>query len=211
MIEVADILGSQSSWRTAAEAGGESADSATEAALVGLNSALTVLLENLAALDYPAVPGIIPPEADLDSRVRKLEATVGAPVPRVLVAFWRLVGGVSLVDLEEYAHVEFWEAHGVASPHGFCDGVHVDPCSADWVESALQEFIDRAEDPDLSLEHPYLLSLAPDGYHKDNISGGAPHGVDVGDDWLAQWQNFSWQGLLRMTTTLPHKAKPLEQ
>jgi hypothetical protein len=203
MIDVADILRSQSAWSTAAQTGGDAAASAASVGLAGLKSAVITLLENLATLDYPMVPGVIPPEADLDFRVRQLEATIGAPVPCGLVAFWRLVGGVSLVDLTAYAHVEFWEAHGVAGPHGFCDGVHVDPCSIDWVESTLQDFMDRVDDAELPPEQRHLLSLAPDGYHKDNISGGAPYGVEVGGDWLAPWQNFSWPGARRPVSAPP--------
>jgi hypothetical protein len=42
----------------------------------------------------------------------------------------------------------------------------------------------------------FVLTLAPDGYHKDNISGGA-YGVRLGSGWLAQWEDFAWGGPTR--------------
>jgi hypothetical protein len=195
MIEVEAIVEAQSTWRAAARAGGDAAAAAASRSLIGLRKAATTVLENLTELDYPAVPGIISPEPGLESRIQCLETVVGGAVPPILVSFWRLVGGLSFVDVNRYTHVDFWRARGITGPDGYCDAIYVDPCSTAWVEFAMQDFSDFIEDSGLSLPaRPYLLSLAPDGYHKDNISGGAPYSLEIGGDWLAPWQNFSWSG-----------------
>jgi hypothetical protein len=54
-----------------------------------------------------------------------------------------------------------------------------------------------AEDPDVAPPEHYPLSLSPDGYHKGNISGGAPYEMQVGGVWLAPVENFAWSGALR--------------
>jgi hypothetical protein len=46
------------------------------------------------------------------------------------------------------------------------------------------------------------LSLSPDGFHKDNISGGAPYGVLAGSSWKPIWRNFEWWGRVRPVTAL---------
>jgi hypothetical protein len=105
-----------------------------------------------------------------------------------------MVGGVSFVDLAEYAHVTFWRERGIVGPDGYCDGLHVDSCDNDWLTFALEDFPDMAGATDPVSAQPYLLSLSPDGYHKDNISGGDPYGMLVQGDWLAPLENFSWTG-----------------
>ena len=202
MINAEAIVQAQRAWRTAVAVGDDEAQVAAAAALGGLGDAVRVLLENLAALGYPDVPGLIPPSKHIDVRLRKLGAKVGA-VPPILAAFWRSVGGVSLVDLEDYEHVDFWDAIGVAGPDGFCDGAHVHACRSEWVKFTVQDFIDQAEDPDVPPDGSYLLSLAPDGYHKDNISGGAAYGLDAGAGWLAPWRNFAWTGARRPDSAPP--------
>ena len=52
----------------------------------------------------------------------------------------------------------------------------------------------KSTDPGPGDDEPYLLPIAPDGYHKDNISGGAPYGMALRGAWLAPLENFSWTG-----------------
>ena len=67
----------------------------------------------------------------------------------------------------------------------------------------MQDFSDLAVDSALPADGRYLLSLAPDGYHKDDISGGAPYSIAVGGGWLAPWQNFAWTGARRPVSSPP--------
>jgi hypothetical protein len=198
MIDPAALVKVQRRWRTAAFAGGESAQAAADAAFAGLRDALAILLDNLAGLGYPEVPGLVASAPGLDDRLRRLEAAIGGSVPPVVVRFWQSIGGISLVDLEGYRHVDFWSSRGISGPDGYCDGVYVHACSAEWVEFAVGEFIDLSQELDFPpREEPHLLSLSPDGYHKDKFSGGPSYGVNVDRGWLASWQHFAWTGLRR--------------
>jgi hypothetical protein len=179
----------QRAWLAAAATGGTTAASATNAALRGMREAALVILDNLARAGYPRVPGIIEPVGDVDARISRIEEHTGGRVPPVLAAFWRIVGGFSLVDLEHYSHVAFWESRDMIGVPEYCDGVHIDACDDDWEENAIAEFDSSHEE-----EHSFLLSLAPDGYHKDDISGGPAYGMSLGNDWLAPFDNFSWVG-----------------
>ncbi|MBA3404912.1 MAG: hypothetical protein H0U13_09560 [Gemmatimonadaceae bacterium] len=117
---------------------------------------------------------------------------MGGPVPPALASLWRIVGGVSLIDLKTYAHVEFWESSGVFEEPEYCNGVHIDACDDELVESVINDFDDSSKD-----DEPFLLPIAPDGYHKDNISGGLPYGMALQSNWLAPLENFEWTGMQR--------------
>jgi len=132
-----------------------------------------------------------PSPADLDARVAEVEARTGVQIPRIVREFWRVVGGVSFVDLENYQHGVFWSELGIAGRYGFCDGFHVDACDTDWIAFTLEDYESYAEDDDLP---SFRYSLAPDGYHKDNISGGPPYAVGRNSAWQPTWENFSWSG-----------------
>ena len=59
----------------------------------------------------------------------------------------------------------------------------------------------------LDLEY-YYFELAPDGYHKDNISGGMPYGVRPGKVWLPTWEHFEWSGSRRPKSAWRPKSAP---
>lgn len=197
MLEMADVIRAQRDWAHVAAAGGPAAQAAATAALQGFNRAIAVLAKNLRALGYPKVPGRILPEPGLPARIQRLEAALGAQVPPTLRVFWEVVGGVSLADLDDYRHATFWKDRGIEGPDGYCDALHLDPCSKAWLEFAEQDHADWADDPDLPAGSTYLLSLSPDGYHKDNISGGESYGVWTGEDSGAVLRNFAWTGRVR--------------
>jgi hypothetical protein len=191
-LSIESVIAAQQAWQEAARTSDEAAASAATAAFDGLIAATEALVRNLGALGFPDIPGRIAPEPRVRQRVATLERHVGGRVPPVLAEFWSRVGGISLVDLENYAHVPFFDTHRLRGRSEFCDGIHVDRCSASWLRFALDDYNDLRDDPDLAPPDAYMLSLSPDGYHKDNISGGDPYGVNVDDGWLAPWRNFEW-------------------
>lgn len=186
MIDPARILERQRRWRTAAVAGAAAAQEDATEAFIGCAAALRTIGSELAALDYPVRSIVVPPTSDLDALVRDLERRARIVVPLVLVAFWRHVGGVSFVDLGDYAHVAFWEAAGVSGEY-CCDGVMVDACTQEWVDFCVGDIEDQADD-----DGPRVIALSPDDLHKDNVSGGSPYGVASDGGWLAAWENFGW-------------------
>lgn len=85
----------------------------------------------------------------------------------------------------------------------FCDGLVVEPCSREWVDFICGDFRDWPENWPEATPEPFILSLSPDGYHKDNISGGASYGLFLGESWKPTWQYFEWPGARRPLSAPP--------
>ncbi|MBM3125679.1 MAG: hypothetical protein FJZ87_11520 [Chloroflexi bacterium] len=185
-----EILNSQKIWLTAEDA---RLEHLANESLKKCAEAVSVLIRNLKEVgyDWAAVEPI--PRASLERSIETVEKSIGSPVPPILVEFWEKVGGVSLVDLKDYRHTEFWMEHKLVPPAGFCDGLHVDACSDEWAHFICDDFVDW-KDYQSDGSDEFLLSLSPDGFHKDDISGGAPYGVHGGSSWRPVWENFSWSG-----------------
>lgn len=162
--------------------------------------ALAVLGGNLKSFGYPWVSFEPFPAQELRRNIQTIETNTGLAIPGILAAFWERVGGISFLDLDNYRHVGFWQKQGVIPPNGFADGLHIDACSKGWANSICSDFIDWQEYFTRGDAEHFLFSLAPDGYHKDNISGGSPYGLYAGSSWKPVWQNFEWSGRTRPVT-----------
>jgi hypothetical protein len=196
--ELDAILAAQQSWRLAARAGERIARPAAERACATMSEALDVLAGNLASLGYPPFAGRVPASPGLARRIHKIQRRLGGYLPPALKVFWQIVGGVSFVDLDSYAHVAFWHDRGMEGPQLCCDGLYIDACDDDWFDCMIDDLDDRRttaapSDPVAVFELP----IAPDGLHKDNRSGGQPYAVVSSDDWLAPLRNFRWSGVKR--------------
>ncbi|MEZ5442060.1 MAG: hypothetical protein R3F15_11280 [Lysobacterales bacterium] len=203
MVNPLSIRDSHDEWRQLAEAGGAEAERYARRCLAGCARAVDRLVINLSAIGYPSIPGRVPPEINVDEVVANLESQLQDPLPTILKLFWETVGGISLVDFDGYRHVDFWDSHDVEGPNGYSDGVVVEAYQPDWVDMVLSEHDALQDDPDVPADDTFLICLAPDGYHKDDISGGAPYGLQVGDGWLAPWLHFRWSG-----AAIPTSAQP---
>jgi hypothetical protein len=198
------ILSAQQNWRLAARADEPSARAAAEQACTTMSEAIDVLAGNLAAIGYPRFAGRIPTTPGLARRIKKIERRLGAPLPPALKVFWHIVGGVSLVDLDGYAHVRFWQEQGLTDPKVCCDGLYLDGCDDEWFDCMVDE-LDARPAAGKGAPEPFELPLSPDGPRKDNVSGGAPYAVIPGTDWLAPLRHFRWRGSAR-THTAPTKS-----
>ncbi len=210
MIELEAILAAQAEWQAARASGPDSQRQLAAQAFDGCRAALQVLGQNLKASDYPWVRIETVPPAELTENVRRIERVIGASIPEaslpeILVLFWQRIGGVALIDLESYRHVDFWERRQINSGAPFCDGLYIEACSQAWADFVCADYLDWGENWPPESGQPFLLSLSPDGYHKDNISGGAPYGLCLGEPWTPVWQNFEWAGPRR-----PESAPPGE-
>ena len=178
-----EIIENQRAWKAL------SADDEATISVVALESlskcadAIAVLSENLRNIGYVWVSSEKIPTIALERYVQIIETKTGLSIPKILIGFWKLVGGVSFIDLENYRHTDFWENHKIISQRGFADGLHIEVCKDEWTSFVCDEYIDWKEyfAPDES--EAFVLSLSPDGYHKDNISGGAPYGVSAESAW----------------------------
>jgi len=202
MIEIEKILEKQRAWQ-AAPTGDESEIS--RMALESLSNcakSIAVLSRNLKKIGYGWVSSTSVPANELEANIRMIEAKTGLSVPKILVMFWKTVGGISFVDLERYRHVNFWHQHSITSPQGFADGLHVYSCNREWASYICDEYEEWQDDDQQAEAETFLLELSPDGYHKDDISGGEPYGVFGESAWKPIWQNFEWAGVAKPATVL---------
>lgn len=178
------------------------AEATARAALRTCRDALDILLARLQEEGFPTrIPGRIRVDPrDVETAVDLLPERP----PRVLQLFWEQIGAIRLADSYEESHADFFRARGIfgASPHRTTDALWVNgpepgwiECLHDRVESWRDEWADDFDDDEVEVE-PFLISLSPDHYHKDNISGGGPYGIELGDD---DWQptfggDFAWIG-----------------
>ena len=193
------ILENQRAWQAL------SADDESVVSAIALESlskcadAIPVLSENLKHIGYVWVSSERIPADVLERNVQIVETKTGLSIPKVLVGFWKLIGGVSFVDLETYQHVRFWKENKIFTRKGFADGLHIDACNDEWASFTCDDYIEWFT-PDESKD--FLLSLSPDGYHKDNFSGGSPYGVFTESAWKPIWQNFEWSSEIHPVTAL---------
>jgi hypothetical protein len=132
-----------------------------------IGDSIRVLAERLKergfVFDRPAevFPG---PQSGAAEAIARIEREVG-PVPLALRLFWLKVGSVNFCG----RHSE-WEGHEYADP------LFVYPPSSAIEE--LEEFLaDKAER--LRCRFPYLVPIAPDSYHKEDVSGGMWYNVTI--------------------------------
>jgi hypothetical protein len=136
-----------------------------------------LLAERLALRGWTALWGHLhhPPSAEDSAIIHDIEQFTGAPLPASLRAFWDTVGGIDFVwnyknnrpapDLgPDLAMVEM-------------DPLYVDPPG--HTKCLLTEWEERRSRVDPDLDDPCNLDLAPDRYHKANISGGSPYGIEL--------------------------------
>ena len=164
-----------------------------DAALSTCLQAVELLEGRLREMGYPVSPLITPPKNGLTRRIERIESHTGLAVPALLKRMWAIVGGLQFVDLEDYSHVGFWDRLGIKGKKGFCDGVCIDSCTKDWLEFTIEDFDNLCED---DAEDEFYYSISPDGYHKDDISGGDSYGVRDGD-WMPELLNFKWSGSVK--------------
>jgi hypothetical protein len=93
-----------------------------------------------------------------------LNAGIG-PIPLSLEAFWSVVGSVDFIGRHPW-WPEMSDPLVVGSPEGALAELE------NWREWA-------DEDPDGA--GPFLMAIAPDALHKDNVSGGEPYGIRLPD------------------------------
>lgn len=197
MFELEPVLNAQREWQIALASGEPRLKRFAMEALKRCSDAVAILSTNLNEIGYRWVSIDSVAEDRLNRNITLIEEAIGSFIPDILVLFWKQVGGVAFVDLENYQHVRFWKDHKLSGPAGYCDGLFVQACSEAYSRHVCEDFIDWQDYRTPDAPEGYLLSLSPDGYHKDNISGGAPYGLIPGEPWKPVWQYFEWSGYQR--------------
>jgi hypothetical protein len=124
----------------------------------------------------PVVPRQAP-DADVPAQVARLEALAGL-LPLAIRAWYEVVGAVCLVGNPPWAETE-------ALP----DALYIDDAGAALDELLLWQE-DRGED-----DEPSSLCLAPDEYHKADISGGPPYSIRLPNRGADALVEYEWHGL----------------
>jgi hypothetical protein len=145
-----------------------------EARILRVGDQIAKIAQRLPALGYPfqdpsaVFPG---PEPGTEDAIERIEREIGE-LPLALKAFWRLVGSVNFMARHEVSAAREYPWDGCEYP----DPLVVYPPSVAIFE--LDEFLgDREERMRCAL--PYLVPIAPDDVHKDNVSGGMWYNVSV--------------------------------
>jgi len=136
-----------------------------------------LLSERLRAAGWTAFTGNLRtrPYSDRVKIFERIESLTEGPVPPSLRAFWSIVGGIDWVW--DYIKDEARPDLGVGLPMDEMDPLYVDDASA--VNHVFEYWEAQRNQPDPDLVDPFVLDLAPDHYHKANISGGAPYAVEL--------------------------------
>ncbi|WP_374335965.1 hypothetical protein [Methyloversatilis sp.] len=139
-----------------------------EARIDALGQRIAALIDRLGASGYiferpdEVFPG---PDLGAAEAIRRIESTVGK-LPLALKLFWLRVGSVDLSG----SHPD-WRASG------YLDQLVVFPSA--YAVAELDEYLDDQEERD-SHDAPYVVvPIAPDYFHKANVSGGLPYSVSI--------------------------------
>ena len=141
--------------------------------LDAIAASLPTLVARLRAEGFVFVrPEDVLPGTDpaVERQIRRIEKDIGA-VPYAVAEFWRRIGSADLCG-----------AHPVWKGCEYPDPLFVYPASAAIGE--LDDFLDDREEP-MKIGFPYLIPIAPDDYHKEDVSGGMWYNIDcpaIADD-----------------------------
>jgi hypothetical protein len=106
----------------------------------------------------------IDPVLNTDQHIQKLERQAGA-IPLSMRMWWEVVG-----------EVDFRGHHPQL-------GLYSDPLLVYSVECALEDFDEwsqTVESDGIEETGPFRITIAPDFYHKDDVSGGSPYQMSIG-------------------------------
>ncbi|MCM3874414.1 MAG: hypothetical protein ND895_27300 [Pyrinomonadaceae bacterium] len=155
---------------------------------------LEVLHKRLLALGYRfsnPESALLEPDAEVEASIAFLEENIGK-VPLALSSFYRVVGCVDFTG----GHPE-WE--GCEYP----DPIVVDPVA--YSVSEAQEFLELESPNDYTISNSgiFRIPIAPDYYHKEDVSGGLWYGIEVPNEnedpeLLEEWHHTTFVGYLRL-------------
>ena len=137
---------------------------------------------------FQSTAALVRPDANVRRDLEDLERSAG-PLPLSLRGFWDVVGSVSLIG---------------RTPNGwpeYSDALHVDSPSVGLAE--FHEWYADIEMRERAAHEGLLCSIAPDVYHRDNVSGGAPYAIELpnpGADALVfgEWHHVRFVPYLRI-------------
>jgi hypothetical protein len=104
-----------------------------------------------------------PPRPDVQQVIERLETGLRGPLPLSLAAWWRIVGSVTFMRDGDQGGPEY------------PDPLVVSPI--EHIEAELEEW---SGDEIFQATKPIFAGpIAPDAFHKENVSGGAPYEIEL--------------------------------
>lgn len=143
-----------------------------------------------------AQPAYSAPDPDVGQRLSQLESVCGS-IPIALRAWYEIVGSVCLMG--SHPKLAFYSDRILRDP----PEVYSDPLAVLPIEAAIEELEGRKMDEEGQVGWPLAIPIAPDEYHKENVSGGAPYEIRVPsrefDPLLRnEWHNTTFVNYLRI-------------
>lgn len=138
-----------------------------------IGNRLRILKSRLSERDFEfeqpeeALPG---PEPGAIAAIKHIESEAGL-LPLSLKLFWLRIGSVNFCG-----HHPEWELETGCDFEGYPDPLLVYPPSIAVAE--LEDFLLDKEER-LRCQYPYAVSIAPDSYHKADVSGGMWYNISV--------------------------------
>jgi hypothetical protein len=155
---------------------------------------LETIHANLGSLGYrfsKPDSALLMPGPEIEGHIKFLEEKIGK-IPPALSAFYRIVGSVNFTG-------EHPEWRGCEYP----DPIVVDPLA--YAVSEAKEFLELPSHEEYwgSDSGIFRIPVAPDYYHKENVSGGMWYGIEIPnkeDDplLLEEWHHTSFVEYLRL-------------
>lgn len=168
-----------------------------------VNHNINTIIKRLERIEYNfALPEYvkISPSTETRSQIQQLESKVG-PLPISLIAFYEIVGGVCLMG--DYPDLATYASPLSTEPTlNYSDPLVVFPIEAAFEE--LDDFSEAIPDSDGLYSDEFHIPIAPDDYHKENVSGGAPYEIAVpcrnaDAILLNEWHQTSFVNYLRIS------------
>lgn len=136
------------------------------------------------------------PASDAGENLQKLVSHAG-PLPLSLQAWYEIVGGVCLMGNHE--KLAFFSSPIASYP----PQIYSDPLVVFPIQAAIGSIDLDQGDIQENSSGEFLIPIAPDAYHKANISGGAPYEIrlpcsDVDTILLNEWQDTTFVNYLRI-------------
>lgn len=107
-----------------------------------------------------------PADSHIEQSIGSMEARLNGPIPVSLAAWWRIVGAVDLTRKPAAGpFIEYPDPLVVLPPRAVLDELE------EWQgDDIAQEMVPE-----------FLAPIAPDLFHKEDVSGGAPYGIHLPD------------------------------
>lgn len=116
--------------------------------------------------DYQVKQTILIPESDQNIQNLKSHINQYGTIPFSLEQFYRIVGPVNFLQTGNDLRFEYADPLYIESINGIIEMLS----DGSWEEN-MSEFLDEGNTP--------YLEISPDVYHKDNVSGGLPYGIEL--------------------------------